>query len=221
MALPDLAPEVPSRWVQIDVLRLMEDAPDGEHVEFRLAGDIHVPAAKKIITGRTGIAVLVDGQGQARLPIYDGTIQPSDWAILVKKSWAPEPYAIRVPAGSGPINLAEIPAVQGVASASQLWALTGAGLIVSTAGFAEGASGSVTISGGIATFRLQIPRGAPGLGNGAVEKQSNGQWMVVEKTSKTAQQWAAEAMGFYLEPGPPTDETTRDGLPVYFMGGNA
>lgn len=223
MALPDLAPEVPSRWVQIDALRLSEDAYlDGESILFELVGDVHAAKAKKIIVGSAICAAIVDGQAQVRLPTYDETMVPSDWAIRVTKSWAPHYYDIRVPPGSGPINLAEIPEVQGVSSASQLYAFTGGiGLIVTTSGYAEGASGSATIANGMPMFRLQIPAGAPGLGNAALEKQANGNWKVVTKTAKSAKQWAAEAMGFYLEPGPPTDETTRDGLPVYFMGGNA
>ena len=107
----DLAPSLPSRRVTINLAAITE-GPLGDlapTVTFRLYGDIHVGVDRVIVASLPAplIVDLSSGSGEVRLPVFDGRFGGS-WAIVVKKSWAPHEYLIRVPAGGGPIDLSEI-----------------------------------------------------------------------------------------------------------------
>ena len=155
----DLAPSVTSRVVTIDVIDMQEGAPAGGSVDFILAADLHVPADDKIIqAGSVTVTLNAAGHGEVRLPTYDPDVRPDGWGILVKKSWAPHPYLIRVPAGDvTPISLADIEPVQEADQSTVQWLLTGAAVEV-----VEGAAWNITVdvSGGIAKFKFTVPPAA-------------------------------------------------------------
>lgn len=214
---PDYVQTVTSRPVDIDVTTLGEDIlDDGLTVDFYLPADIRVPAEGKIIRASQVRATLVGGQARVHLPTFDPDIADPEWVILVKKSWAPQAYPIRVPVGTTPINLATINPVEVTASMARVWTLNGVGVTVVGIGSAEDASGTVTLAGGVASFNLRVPRGAPGLG-GALEQTADGTYKVVTSSSTTSLDSVAAAMGLYLLPGPSTGETTRNGLPVFWI----
>ena len=107
----DLAPSLASRLVTITIASMTEGAVDGlaPTVSFRLYGDIHV-GADRVIVASLPAPVTVDlstGSASIRLPVFDGRFG-GQWAIAVKKSWAPHEYLIRIPSGTGPIDLSEL-----------------------------------------------------------------------------------------------------------------
>ena len=107
----DLAPSLASRLVTITIASMTEGAVDGlaPTVSFRLYGDIHV-GADRVIVASLPAPVIVDlstGSASIRLPVFDGRFG-GQWAIAVKKSWAPHEYLIRIPSGTGPIDLSEL-----------------------------------------------------------------------------------------------------------------
>ncbi|WP_087483966.1 hypothetical protein [Brachybacterium massiliense] len=113
----DFSPSVPSRVVEIFALEFAEDAPKSGTVTFSLDCDLRHPASGTILAAGSRTVHLVDGKGQLRiftdtagLTSDHMTRQGDPWGITVKKSWQSHPYQIRVPAGTGPISLAEIPA---------------------------------------------------------------------------------------------------------------
>lgn len=216
MSQPDLVPAVTSRIVTVDVVELGEEIPGTGFIDFILPSDLNVPADGKIVQFSKRRVTLVDGRGQVRLPTFDPDITSSDWTILVKKSWAPDAYPIRVPVGTGPISLAALPEVVVTTAMARVWTLNGVGVTVVGVGSAEDASGSVTLAGGVAQFTIRVQRGAPGLG-GALEQTADGTYKVVTSSSVTSLDSVAAAMGFYLLPGPATSETTRNGLPVFWI----
>lgn len=118
MSMPDLAPGVQSRLVTIDAVEFAEDAPKAGTVTFHLPCDLRHAATGKIIAAGHRTVTLVNGYAELRLftdspGLASGRIHRrygDTWAIYVKKSWESHPYPIRVPAGSGAISLAEIPA---------------------------------------------------------------------------------------------------------------
>lgn len=79
------------------------------HVRFTLVGDIPVPA--NLVTVGALRSMSVPLGGSIRLPCWTGA--HGDWHILVRKSWAPYAYAIRPPEGATPIDLSQIPPLQG------------------------------------------------------------------------------------------------------------
>lgn len=164
---PDLVPEAPSRVVTIDASVLTEDAPRDGSVTFTLEGDLRVPAGDKIIAASSVTVTLVDGKGQVRLPTVGSAVVDDcgdSWYIRVRKSWLSCDYPIRVPAGTGPISLADIGPAR-VLPPSTSWALSTASLTVT-----EGpAAGSVTLENGNLAFRLSVPRGIPGPGSAATD----------------------------------------------------
>lgn len=113
-----VAPSLGWRTVTMHV-GSMTGAPLGElrgrggwAVHFALSGDIRVPGDKSIIGALRGVTVKLDpttGRGQLQLPVWDGST--GDWVVMVKPSWSGERFAIRVPAGSGPVDLSEVPVV--------------------------------------------------------------------------------------------------------------
>lgn len=108
---PDLAAGIASRIVVINLVDLLEgDYVTDEWVDITLIGDIYVAADNVTIRGgrRTRIP-LPEGQARVRLPVWSSAA--GDWSILVRPSWTPYPYQIRVPAGSGEIALSAIPAL--------------------------------------------------------------------------------------------------------------
>ena len=107
----DLAPSLASRLVTITIASMTEGVIDGlaPTVSFRLYGDIHV-GADRVIVASLPAPVIVDlstGSASIRLPVFDGRFG-GQWAIAVKKSWAPHEYLIRIPSGTGPIDLSEL-----------------------------------------------------------------------------------------------------------------
>lgn len=166
----DLAPSVTSRVVTIDVIDMQEGAPAGGSVDFILAADLHVPADDKIIqAGSVTVTLDAAGHGEVRLPTYDPDVRPDGWGILVKKSWAPHPYLIRVPEGTTKISLADIEPVQEADPSLASWLLTGAAVSV-----VEGAQwgASVTTTGGVARFVFTVPPGGEAWSKGALTASS-------------------------------------------------
>lgn len=213
---PDLVPSVTSRPVTIDVVKLDERTPGDGFIDFYIPSDLRVPADGKLIQASRQRVTLVDGKGSVPLPTFDPDVADPDWVILVKKSWAPRAYPIRVPVGTAPINLAALPPVTMTTAMQQFWGLTGLSVTVIGVGSNEDADGSATVSGGVGALTIKVPRGAPGLG-GALEQTTDGTYKVVASSSTTSLDSVAAAMGFYLLPGPSTGETTRNGLPVFWI----
>lgn len=172
MSMPDLAPGAPSRVVDIDVTVLTEDAPMSGSVRFALSCDLRVPGSGKIIGRSERTVQLTGGKGEIRLPTVSSAVvddQQDSWVILVKKSWQPEGYAIRVPAGTTRINLADLPPARPLRGREKQWALSGASVAVQTLPAGQPAGGSVALEGGTLRFDLRIPQGQPGLpGPGAL-----------------------------------------------------
>lgn len=168
MAMPDLAPGAPSRVVTVDATILTKDAPRDGSITFTLEGDLRVPASGRIIAASQKTVTLADGQGEIRLPTIGGAVADDagdSWYILVKKSWLTQPYAIRVPAGTGPIALGAIAPAQ-ITPAAVSWALSTASVTVK-----EGpAAGSVQLQNGNLAFTLSVPRGLPGPGAVATDE---------------------------------------------------
>lgn len=172
MAIPDLAPAAPSRNVLIEAYPLGEGAPGNGTVAFSLLSDLRVLSTGQIIQASTVVVKLTDGKGEVRLPTRSASVTDDcggDWVILVKKSWAPEPYAIQVPTGTSDLNLGDIGPARPLNRREQQWAVTAASLSVDTLPATSNASGTVTLTGGALDFRLRVPRGPQGLpGPGAV-----------------------------------------------------
>ena len=162
VTMPDLAPGAPSRIVWTDATILTEDAPRDGSITYTLEGDLRVPASGKIIAASQKTVPLTDGQHEIRLPTIGGAVADDagdSWYILVKKSWLSQAYAIRVPAGTGPIALGAIAPAQ-ITPESVSWALSTASVTVK-----EGpAAGSVQLQNGNLAFNLTVPRGLPGPG---------------------------------------------------------
>lgn len=118
MSMPDLATGVESRLVTISAVEFAEDAPKTGTVTFTLPCDLRHADSGTIIAAGSRTVTLANGYAELRL-FTDNPGLTSDrisrrhgdtWAVLVKKSWEPRPYPIRVPAGTTDISLAEIPA---------------------------------------------------------------------------------------------------------------
>ena len=107
----DLTASLASRVVVINLVDLLEgDYAAGEWVDIILAGDIHVPGTQNMIPGgRLTRVPLPEGRARGRPPGWAAA--DGDWSLMVKKSWAPHWYQMRVPSGSGEIALSEIPAL--------------------------------------------------------------------------------------------------------------
>ena len=111
---PPLAPSLGWRTVTVQVATMTGGrigtarGVRTPYVTFALTGDVPAPTDDVIVSRVTPMTVHLDaeGKGEIQLPVWAG----GDWAIRVRPSWS-EPYLIRVPAGSGSIDLADIPAV--------------------------------------------------------------------------------------------------------------
>lgn len=156
----DLVPSLPSRVVNIDVVDMLEGgpAPAGDTVAFILPHDLHIKADDKIVRRGTKTITLDQGKGAIRLPVYDTTAAPGDWWITVKKSWEDCAYKIRVPAGTGPINLVDINPIQTLTGRELQYAITGVGVTVTEA---PQAGGTVTFNAGQLDFAIQVPSFKP------------------------------------------------------------
>ena len=116
MTMPDLSPGVASRVVEISAVEFTEDVPKAGTVRFTLPCDLRHAASGTIIAAGSHTVTLVDGRASIRIFIDSPTLTSDTtrrgrdpWAIMVKKSWQSNSYPIRVPSGSGPVNLAAIP----------------------------------------------------------------------------------------------------------------
>lgn len=157
----DRAPSLASRVVSIHATDVTEGAPAPDSFTFSLPCALRVPA-DDVILRPGGVKVrLVDGRAQVRLPVYSDKVQTvggsSDWVVIVKPSWG-DSYAIRVPAGSSTINLADIPAVRPLTRREQAYAITGVGVTVT-----EGtqAGGSASYTNGQLDLNIQVPSFRP------------------------------------------------------------
>lgn len=172
MSMPDLVTAAQSRIVTIDVATLTEDAPKAGTITFTLPCDLRVPGGDQIIAAGATTVTLVDGKGQVRLPTVAAGVEDDAgdaWVILVKKSWSPYPYGIRVPTGTGTVSLADLAPARTLTRRETLWAVTSASLSVQTVAPTAPAGGSVSLTGGTLNFALQVPRGEQGIpGPGAV-----------------------------------------------------
>ena len=172
VTLPDLAPSAPSRTVLVDAVQLGEDAPKSGHVDFTLLQDLRVLSTGRIIAAGLVRVHLSDGKGRVRLPQKSSAVTDDcgdDWVILVKKSWAAQPYAIQVPAGTSDLMLGDLAPARPLNRREQQWAITAASVSVETLPPGSNAGGTVTVNGGTLDFRLRVPRGQQGLpGPGAL-----------------------------------------------------
>ena len=172
VTLPDLAPSAPSRTVLVDAVQLGEDAPKSGHVDFALLSDLRVLSTGRIIAAGSVRVQLSDGRGRVRLPQKSSAVTDDcgdDWVILVKKSWAAQPYAIQVPAGTSDLMLGDLAPARPLNRREQQWAITAASVSVETLPPGSNAGGTVTVNGGTLDFRLRVPRGQQGLpGPGAL-----------------------------------------------------
>ncbi|MEL4357026.1 MULTISPECIES: glycosyl hydrolase family 28-related protein [unclassified Luteococcus] len=169
----DLVPSVPSRIVTIDVTEMTEGAPADGRVTLTLPCDLYVPGDRKIIQAGSETLTLADGKGEIRLPCWaPDAIANDDWMIYVHKSWAPRAYPIRVPAGDGPISLAEIPEVRALKKPKDWkYALTGIAVTVVEGG-AWGATAGEP-KGGIAPITITVPPAATPWSKGEIAVQSS------------------------------------------------
>lgn len=157
----DRAPSLASRVVSIHATDVTEGAPAPDSFTFSLPCALRVPA-DDVILRPGGVKVrLVDGRAQVRLPVYSDKVQTvggsSDWVVIVKPSWG-DSYAIRVPAGSSAISLADLPAVRPLTRREQEYAITGVGVTVT-----EGADagGSASYTNGQLDLKIQVPSFRP------------------------------------------------------------
>ena len=110
--MTDLATGVQSRVVTITAVEFAEDAPKAGTITFTLLCDLRHAESGVIIAAGSRTVQLIDGEASLRLftdspGLTDGA--RDRWALLVKPSWMPHPYPIRVPVGTSPISLAAIP----------------------------------------------------------------------------------------------------------------
>ena len=152
----DLAPSVPSRIVTVDVIDMTEGAPAaGAVVDFILPQDLHAPADGKVLkAGTTQLTLDSSGHGEIRVPAYSAATKPEDWVLLVKKHWAPYPYAIRVPTGTTKISLAALTPPVEVTDDMSKFLITAATATLQIGGV-EGVD--VDVAGGIAHFDFRFP----------------------------------------------------------------
>ena len=155
----DLAPSVPSRVVTVDVIDMTEGTPAaGAVVDFILPQDLHARADGKILkAGTTRLTLDSNGHGEIRVPAYSAATTPEDWVLLVKKSWAPYPYPIRVPAGTGKISLASLNPPLEVSDTMARYAITDATASAKTTTAGGVAATVKSVSGGIADFEFTFP----------------------------------------------------------------
>lgn len=155
----DRAPSLTSRIVTVHATDVTEGAPAPDAFVFSLTEALRVPA-DDVILRPGGVKVrLVDGRARVRLPVYTEKVQTidgsTDWIILVTPSWGRgEPYPIRVPAGSGEISLADLPAVRPLTRREQAYAITGVGVTVK-----EGAQagGTASYANGQLDLAITVP----------------------------------------------------------------
>lgn len=169
--MPDLAPGAPSRVLTIDATTLTEDFPKSGSVLFTLEGDLRIPSTGQIIAASSERVTLSDGKGQIRVPTIGSAVADDagdSWYIRVHKSWMTQPYAIRVPSGTGPIALGSIAPAQ-LIPASVNWALSSASVSMKTLPPGSPSTAAVDLRGGTLEFQLGVAQGAQGLpGPGAV-----------------------------------------------------
>ena len=158
----DLAPSVTSRVLVVKATDFTEGAPATGEITFSLPWDVDVKLDKVILqAGSKTLTFDEAGQMQIRVPTADPDSSPDAWFLTVKKSWAPHAYAVRVPVGTTPINLVDVPLVQELpAGAAPGFLLTGAAATVTL-----GAEADVTtsVAGGIANFAFTLPDYGPQL----------------------------------------------------------
>lgn len=157
----DRAPSLASRVVTIHATDVTEGAPAPDSVTFALPCALRVPG-DDVILRPGGVRVrLVDGRAQVRLPVYGGGAVrvdgSDDWLIKVSPSWGGE-YGIRVPAGSGEVSLADLPAVRPLTRREKAYAITGVGVTVTEGAHA---GGTAEYRNGQLDFEIQVPSFRP------------------------------------------------------------
>ena len=162
--MADIAPTIPSRLVQIDAVRLGEDVPADGTVTFTLTCDLRDPVGTRLLAAGSRTVELVNGKGELLLPVHaDGVVDQdgsTDWVIVVTKSWHRDhSYAIRVPVGTAPINLASLSPIRELTESEKAYAITAVAVNVVAAATP---SGTATLSGGTMSLNLGIPKGDKG-----------------------------------------------------------
>lgn len=157
----DRAPSLASRVVTIHATDVTEGAPAPDSVTFALPCALRVPG-DDVILRPGGVRVrLVDGRARVRLPVYGGGAVrvdgSDDWLIKVSPSWGGE-YGIRVPAGSGEVSLADLPAVRPLTRREKAYAITGVGVTVTEGAHA---GGTAEYRNGQIDFEIQVPSFRP------------------------------------------------------------
>lgn len=157
----DRAPSLASRVVTIHATDVTEGAPAPDSVAFALPCALRVPG-DDVILRPGGVRVrLVDGRARVRLPVYGGGAVrvdgSDDWLIKVSPSWGGE-YGIRVPAGSGEVSLADLPAVRPLTRREKAYAITGVGVTVTEGAHA---GGTAEYRNGQIDLQIQVPSFRP------------------------------------------------------------
>lgn len=151
----DLAASVTSRVLVVKVVDFTEGAPATGSITFELPWDVDVKADGVILrAGRQTLEFDANGEMQIRVPTADPDTNPEAWFLTVKKSWAPHAYAIRVPVGTTPINLVDVPLVQELpAGAAPGFLLTGAAATITNGPLDV----VTTVAAGVANFAFSVP----------------------------------------------------------------
>lgn len=169
--MADMTPSLTDRMVTIHATDITSQIPGKGTVTFTLECDLHVAADDMIVqAGSKTVALNAEGYGYTILPSYDPDAVTqdgvTDWWIVVRKSWHPShPYRIRVPYGSGSIDLADIPAIRHLRGPERRYALTSSQIILK-----EGATWGATssVANGVLTITLTTPPSAVAWDRGAV-----------------------------------------------------
>lgn len=181
----DLAPSVTSRVLIVKATDFTEGAPAKGTITFSLPWDVDVkPDGVILQAGSKTLDFDETGQMQIRVPTADPDTNPTAWFLTVKKSWAPHAYAIRVPVGTTPINLVDVPIVQEVPAGTPAGVLlTGASATVKI-----GAAPDVktTVAAGVANFDFTLPDYGPELDKVEIERLAAQAAKVDAQTAATA-----------------------------------
>lgn len=167
----DLAPSVTSRVLLVRAVDFTEGAPATGSITFELPWDVDVKADGVILkAGKQTLEFDANGEMRIRVPTADPDTNPDAWFLVVKKSWAPHPYAIRVPVGTTVINLVDCPLVEELpAGAAPGFLLTGASVTTATGAQWDA---TVDVAGGIANIHFTVPPGGVAYWRGATSLQS-------------------------------------------------
>lgn len=181
----DLAPSVTSRVLVVKAIDFTEGAPGTGSITFALPWDIRVKADGLIIqAGSKTLTFDEAGEIKIRVPTADPDTDPESWYLTVKLSWAPHSFKIRVPVGTTPINLVDVPIIQEIpAGTAPGVLLTGASATVKIGAAADVVT---SVAAGVANFDFTLPDYGPELDKVEVERLAAQAAKVDAQTAATA-----------------------------------